>query len=80
MIWMIAQILHQPLNIPTTWPALFWAMPVCLSIALVYKALKLEDLRWGVFIREVALLTVTILGFMILTAIGLLGIHWLTRL
>jgi len=61
----------RPLEIPTTPVSLLWALPISLSIAVVYKALKLPEFRTRLFLREVALLFATIVGFLALVAAGL---------
>ncbi len=63
-----------PINIPTTPASLLWAVPVSLGIAVVYKAVKLENFTWPLFAREVTLLVLTIIGALILTAICLFAI------
>ena len=44
---------------------------------MVYKAIKLETMRPWIFVREVLLLFVTIIGFLSVVAVGLLGISCL---
>ena len=67
----LAQWFARPLEIPTTPVSLLWALPISLSIAVVYKALKLPEFRPRLFLREVALLFATIVGFLALVAAGL---------
>jgi hypothetical protein len=73
-IILAAHLFTLPLEVPTRAVALLWALPICLSIALVYKALKLETFTLGVAVREVLLLFATIIGFLILIAVVLLVI------
>jgi hypothetical protein len=63
-----------PINITTSPGSLLWAVPVSIGIAVVYKAVKLERFTWPIFAREVLLLVLTIIGALILTALGLLVI------
>lgn len=77
---MLGQIFSQPLDIPTKAISLLLALPICLNIALVYKALKLETFKLSTFIREVFLLFCTIIGFLMVVAIALLIIAQMTRL
>lgn len=77
---LLAHIFSQPLEIPTRAISLLWALPICLTIALVYKALKLETFRFSTFLREVVLLFLTIIGFLVLVAIVLVIIAYLVRL
>ena len=76
---LLGGLLSEPVTVGTNVLSLLWALPICLSIALVYKAVKLEESRWGAFGREVAVLFVTIIGFLILVALGLLVIAQFVR-
>jgi len=67
----LAQLFAQPTYLPTHIITQLWILPICLSIALVYKAIKLEDFQPALFVREVILLFATIVGFLILVAIVL---------
>ena len=67
----LAQLFTQPTYLPTHIITQLWVLPICLSIALVYKAIKLEDFKPALFVREVILLFFTIVGFLILVAVGL---------
>ncbi len=75
----LANILSQPMEVPTNIISLLWALPVCLSIALVHKAIKLPPFTAKFFIREVVLLFITIVGILIVAALGLQGILWLSN-
>ena len=66
------------MEVPTSVWGLLWALPISLSIAVIYKAVKLESLETRFFIREVILLFATIIGFLILAAVCLLIIAKLT--
>jgi len=77
---LLAHIFSQPLEIPTKAISLFWALPICLTIALVYKSLKLETFRFSILLREVVLLFLTIIGFLVMVAIALVIIAYLVRL
>ena len=72
--FILAQLFRQPMNISTTTISLLWVLPIGLGIALVYKAIKLEDITPKLFVREVALLFVTGLGMLLVTIVVLLGI------
>ena len=76
----LAQLFRQPMYLPTNIVSLLWTLPICLSIALVYKTLKLQVLTVRLFVREVALLFITLLGFLTLGALLLLALAWLARL
>ena len=71
---MMAAILAQPMRVPSDVGSLLWALPICLSIALIYKAIKLETFRPILFVREVALLFATIVCFLIVVAVVLVGV------
>ena len=77
-ISIVAFLFAQPLQVPTRPASLLWALPICMSIAVVYKAIKLEQFKGGLFLREVLLLFGTIVGFLVLVALGLLVIAYLT--
>ncbi len=62
----------MPIRIPTDITSLLWALPICLSISVVYKAIKIEQFSLPAYIKEVALLFTTITGFLIIVAVGLL--------
>lgn len=71
---MTIAFLDQPLRVPATVISLLWALPICLSIALIYKAIKVVDFNPLLFLREVALLFATIVGFLVTVAVVLLGV------
>ena len=77
---MASQWLRFPLEVPTRATGLLWALPICVSIAMVYKALRLETFKGRLFIREVLVLSATIGGFLALVAAGLWGISRLANL
>ena len=79
MIYILAELFTQPMNLPTTAISLLWGIPICLSISLVYKAIKIEKFTWPFYLREVALLFATLLGFLIVAAIVLLVVGNLVR-
>jgi hypothetical protein len=72
--YILAELFSQPLYVPTKTSSLLWALPICLSIAVVYKAIKMETIQPKIFVREVLLLFITIIGFLSIVAAGLLGI------
>ena len=75
-IVMLAQLFSQPTYIPTNAVSHLWVLPICLSISLVYKAIKIKTFKPGLFIREVLFLFGTIVGFLIFIAVCFLGIAW----
>lgn len=64
-------IFMTPLDIPNNWTILLWSIPLIIIIATVYKATKLEKVTDLRFVKESAGLSVTIIGFMALIAVGL---------
>ncbi|MCP4712137.1 MAG: hypothetical protein GY869_26235 [Planctomycetes bacterium] len=64
----LAQLFTRPTDMPTLIITQLWVLPICLSIALVYKAIKLEDFKPALYVREVILLFGTIVGFLIIVA------------
>ena len=67
-------IFTEPMFLPTEPVSLLWVIPICLSVSLVYKAIKIEEFRPGIFVREVAFLFGTIIVFLLVIAIVLLVI------
>ena len=61
----------SPMDIGTTAKGLLLALPLIAVIAIVYKAIKLEEIKFVSFLKEVFLLFGSILVFMIITAIVL---------
>lgn len=66
-----------PENIGTNPQSLLLLLPVVAAIAIVYKANKLPKISAGNFIRESAVLFVSIIVFMAVTALVLSGVAWL---
>ena len=73
-IFLLGQLFSQPMYVPTKAISLLWALPICFSIAIVYKSVKIEEFKAGLFIREVLLLFITIIGFLIMVSLILLAI------
>jgi len=67
------------MELPVTAGSLLWTLPICLSISLVYKAVKLEKFTVRLFVREALLLFITIVGFLIFVSLILLAINWLVN-
>jgi len=72
MLVLLSQVFVQPLEVPTRALALLWALPISLTIAIVYKAIKLPNLEKNLYLREVILLFLWIIGCLILAALILL--------
>lgn len=66
-----------PERIGVTALSMLWLLPLALSVAVVYKATKVREVRAVSFIRESVVLFASIIVFMLVTAVALLGIAWL---
>jgi hypothetical protein len=67
----------SPIHIGTDAVSMLWMFPLLAAIAIIYKATKMRVFFYRQFIREVALLFVTLSGFMIAAVIVLNLITWL---
>jgi len=79
VICILAELFKEPMDLPTSVVSLLWVVPICLSISLVYKAIKVEKFTWGFFLREVTLLFATLMGFLAVAAVVLLVVAHLVR-
>lgn len=67
-----------PMDIANSPASLLWIIPLVIFIAAVYKATKFDKINIK-YIKETAILIGTILGFMLLIAVGLsFVVEWLT--
>ncbi len=66
-----------PETISVTDLSMFWLLPLVMAIAVVYKATKVREVRAVNFIKESVVLFGSIVVFMFITAVVLLGIAWL---
>ncbi|MBN2269803.1 MAG: hypothetical protein JXN61_04265 [Sedimentisphaerales bacterium] len=66
-----------PERIGVTPSSMLWLLPLALSVAVVYKATKVREVRTVNFIKESVVLFASIVVFMFITAAALLGIAWL---
>ena len=64
----------SPVYIGTTAKALLLALPLIAVISTVYKAIKVEEIKFASFLRESILLFGSIVAFMIITAIVIFAI------
>lgn len=64
----------SPVSIGSTAAAMLWALPLLAVISIVYKAIKLDDIKPADFVKQVILLFGSILVFMLLTAVIIFGI------
>jgi len=79
VICILAELFKEPMDLPTSVVSLLWVVPICLSISLVYKAIKVEKFSWAFFLREVVLLFATLMGFLAVAAVVLLVVAHLVR-
>jgi hypothetical protein len=63
-----------PVYIGTTAKALLLALPLIAVIAVVYKAIKVEEIKFVSFLRESIILFGSIMAFMIITAVIIFAI------
>jgi len=66
-----------PLRIGTDPASMLWLLPLVVSIAVVYKATKVREIRPWPFARESAVLFGSIVVFIIVAAVILYGVTWL---
>lgn len=67
----------QPYEIGTNPSFFLWLIPLVLGISVVYKTIKLEVLKWGKLIKEVGLLSASIIFFIVIIALILSFLAWL---
>ena len=67
----------SPETIGTDVKSFIWLLPLAVAIAVVYKALKVKQVRPVNFIKEAIVLSATILVFLFLVAAGLYAISWI---
>jgi hypothetical protein len=67
----------EPMRIGVTEQSILWLLPLVASVSIVYKATKITEIQAGRFIKDVVLLFGSIVIFMIITAVVLLGLAWL---
>ena len=66
-----------PEHIGTNPASMLWLLPLTAAIAIVYKAMKLQKITTGNFIREVVVLFGSIVVFLLVTALSLYALAWL---
>jgi hypothetical protein len=65
-----------PMRIDTNPASMLWLLPLVVSISVVYKATKVYKVRLWSFARESAVLSASIIVFIVAAAIILYGITW----
>ncbi len=66
----------QPVHIDTSPGSLLWIIPLTASIAIVYKATKVNHIDGKQFPREVLALFGSILAFILIAALVLVAVWW----
>jgi hypothetical protein len=66
-----------PEKIGATPQSMLWLLPLVASIAIVYKATKLPEIKAANFLKEVVILFGSIVVFMSITALILCAFAWL---
>jgi len=80
MMAFVATILGSfttPMRIGTDPTSVLWLLPLVVSIAVVYKATKVYQIRPWPFARESAVLFGSIIVFIVVAAVILYGITWI---
>ncbi len=72
---LLASFTH-PIEIGTTPGSVLWMFPLLAAISIVYKATKMRVIFWNRFLRETAVLVITVSLFMVVTAVALNIIVW----
>ena len=57
--------------------SMLWLLPLVAAIAVIYKATKLPVIKANNFIRESAILFVSIVAFIVVSALTLHALAWL---
>jgi hypothetical protein len=67
----------SPMRIPTSPQASLWIIPLMIAIVVVYKTTKLSEITARKFVKETTGLFLSILVFIVLTALVLHAIAYL---
>lgn len=66
-----------PMRIGTDPSAMLWLLPLVVTIAVVYKATKVDKVHLWSFTKESAVLFGSILVFIVVAAMILYGVAWI---
>jgi hypothetical protein len=66
-----------PEKIGMTPQSMLWLLPLVVAIAIAYKATKVPKIKAANFLKEVVVLSGSIIVFMIITALALCALAWL---
>ena len=64
----------SPVPIGSTAGTLLWALPLIAVISIVYKAIKLDEIKPADFVKQVVLLFGSIVVFMAVTAVVIFAV------
>ena len=67
-----------PEEIGTNPQSMLWMLPLAAAVAVGYKAIKLPNITAANFIKEAVTLFVSIITLVIITALALYALAWLT--
>jgi hypothetical protein len=74
--WTLLASFSTPIRIDTTAASMLWLLPLVASIAIVYKATKVDRIRLKSFARETAVLFGSILVFIVVATLVIQAIAW----
>ena len=74
--WIMLASFATPIRIDTTAASMLWLLPLVAAIAIVYKATKVDRIKWKSFARESAVLFGSILVFIVVATIVIQAIAW----
>jgi len=77
MLFSILATFTSPENIGTNPASMLWMFPLLAAVSIVYKATKMRVIFTGKFIKEVAILFISLSLFMIAVGVALYLLVWL---
>ncbi|OHB61234.1 MAG: hypothetical protein A2167_05385 [Planctomycetes bacterium RBG_13_46_10] len=76
-VFLILANFVAPENIGTNVKSILWLLPLTVAITAVYKATKMPAITTASFIKEVLILSGSIIVFIIVIALTLFSLAWL---
>jgi hypothetical protein len=61
----------SPMEIANDWQSFLYIIPLSIVLSVVYKTTKIEPFSWLLLARESAVLTASILVFMVIVAVSI---------
>jgi hypothetical protein len=77
LVFFILANFTTPENVGTDMKSMLWLLPLTVAIAAIYKATKMPAVTTGSFIKEVVVLSGSIIVFIIIIALALFILAWL---